>query len=68
MLENFLKFDDRVTFEKFKSNFRKSNTLIPLRKVKNIKGKLTLGIDPKINDFLVKTQKYFTEAQPEVKK
>jgi hypothetical protein len=39
-----------------------------LRKVKNIKGKLTLGIDSKINDFLVKTQQYFTQTQPEVKK
>jgi hypothetical protein len=41
--------------------------MIPLKNIKNTKGKLTLGFDPKINMFLVKAQNHFLYSQPEVK-
>jgi len=39
-----------------------------LSQVKNIKGSLHAAIDPKMNHFLVKTQKNLMEAQPLMKK
>ena len=67
ILENFLKFNDSVMFEKFKSDHKKSSPT-PLHQVKNTRGKLNVAIDPKINYFLVKTQKHLMETQPLVKK
>lgn len=67
ILENFLKFNDSVMFEKFKSDHKKSGPT-PLNQVKNTRGKLNVAIDSKINYFLVKTQKHLMETQPLVKK
>ena len=67
IFENFLKFDDQVMFEKFKSD-QKRNSSVPLSQVKNTRGNLNAAIDPKINHFLVKSQKNFMETQPLIKK
>lgn len=67
IFENFLKFNDIVTFEKFKSD-NKRNSNIQLTKVKNTRGKLNVVIDPKINSFLVKSQRHIFDIQPMTKK
>ena len=67
VFENFLKFDDIVMFEKFKSEYRKLEN-IPFHKLKTLNGKLTLAIDPKINRFLIKTQHYLNDSQMDVKR
>lgn len=54
-------------FEKFKSD-HKRNATVPISQVKNIKGHLNAGIDPKINHFLVKTQRNLMETQPLMKR
>ena len=66
VLENFLKFDDPVAFEKFKSDFKRTS-YVPLSKVQNTRGNLNAVIEPKINHFLVKTQKHLMETQPLLK-
>ena len=67
IVENFLKFDDIVIFEKFKSDFRNLDKA-PLDKHRNTKGQLSAAIDPKINKFQRKAQKYFNEAVPDIKR
>lgn len=54
-------------FEKFKSDNKKTAN-IPLNKVKNTRGKLNVVIDPKINSFLVKSQRHIFDIQPSTKK
>ena len=51
-----------------KASYQKTKGVIPLKSIKNTKGKLYLGFDSKINNFLVKTQKYITGVQPEIRK
>ncbi len=67
IFENFLKFNDIVTFEKFKSDNKRTSN-IQLTKVKNTRGKLNAVIDPKINTFLVKSQRHIFDIQPLTKK
>lgn len=52
VLENFLKVEDKVGFEKFKANYPKSKKMIPFKNIKNSKGNITLSFDPKANIFL----------------
>lgn len=67
IFENFLKFTDIVMFEKFKSDNKRTSN-VQLSKVKNTRGKLNIAIDPKINSFLVKSQRHIFEIQPLTKK
>lgn len=67
IFENFLKFNDVVTFEKFKSDYKRTSN-IQLTKVRNTRGKLNIIIDPKINAFLVKSQRHIFDIQPMTKK
>lgn len=67
ILENFLKFEDVVKFERFKSEHKRSES-IPLSKVKNTRGKINVAIDSKINSFLIKSQRHLVETQPMIKK
>lgn len=39
-----------------------------LKQLKNMKGKINLSIEPRINTFLARAQKNITETQPEIKK
>jgi hypothetical protein len=54
-------------FEKFKSDYKRTSN-IQLTKVKNIRGKLNVVIDPKVNVFLVKSQRHIFDIQPMTKK
>ncbi len=54
-------------FEKFKSDFKRTSN-VALIKVKNTRGKLNIAIDPKINSFLVKSQRHILDIQPLTKK
>lgn len=54
-------------FEKFKSDYKRTNN-VALTKVKNTRGKLNIAIDPKINIFLVKSQRHIFDIQPLTKK
>ncbi len=67
VVENFLKLDDKVAFEKFKAGYVKNQKIVPFKNVKNSKGHITLGFDPKMNNFLFKTQRHFSQVQPEMK-
>jgi hypothetical protein len=58
---------DIVIFEKFKSDTKRT-TNVQLTKVKNIRGKLNVAIDPKINIFLVKSQRHIFDIKPMTKK
>lgn len=68
VVENFLKLDDKVAFEKFKAAYVKNQKIMAFKNVRTTEGDLTLGFDPKTNNFLYKTQKHITQAQPAVKK
>lgn len=67
-VQNFLKLDDKVAFEKFKATYVKTQKIVPFKNVKTTTGQLTLGFDPKTNNFLHRTQKHITQVQPAVKK
>ncbi len=54
-------------FEKFKSDYKRTAN-IQLTKVRNTRGKLNITIDPKVNNFLVKSQRHIFEIQPMTKK
>lgn len=54
-------------FEKFKSDYKRTAN-IQLTKVRNTRGKLNITIDPKVNNFLVKSQRHIFDIQPMTKK
>lgn len=62
-----MKFNDLVMFEKFKSDYKRTAN-IQLTKVRNTRGKLNITIDPKVNNFLVKSQRHIFDIQPMTKK
>ncbi len=67
MIENFLKLDDKVAFEKFKAANAKGKKMIPFKSVKNIKGTIDCGFDPKMNGFLQRSQRLLNQTQPQIK-
>lgn len=42
--------------------------MIPLEKLETIDGQIEMKIDPNINKFIKRSQKYFSATQPEVKR
>mgnify|MGYP003420369427 len=56
-----------MAFEKFKAGYVKNQKLVAFKNIKNSKGHITLGFDPKMNNFLFKTQRHFSQVQPEMK-
>jgi hypothetical protein len=67
-VENFLKLGDKVAFEKFKASYVKNQKIVPFKNVRNTAAHLTLGFDPKTNNFLYRTQKHISQVQPAVKR
>jgi hypothetical protein len=60
--------DDKVAFEKFKAGYVKTSKIVPFKNVRTTDGHITLGFDPKTNNFLCRTQKHLTQVQPSIKK
>lgn len=68
MVENFLRLTDKASFEKFKANYKPTGKVIPFKKVCNLKGSVVVASDKKTNNFLTRSQKYFEQVQPLVKR
>lgn len=67
VVENFLKLDDKVAFEKLKAGYVKTQKIVPFKTVKNSKGNVSLKFDTKTNNFLFRAQRHFSQMQPSIK-
>lgn len=63
-----MKITNPGEWEKFKLTFKGMTVPTNLKQLKNMKGKINLSIEPRINTFLARAQKNITETQPEIKK
>lgn len=59
-VEHFLKIADKAEWEKYKASFKGLTVPGNLKNLKNMKGKLNLSIEPRINTFLARSQRNIT--------
>ena len=58
VLEQFIAIQDKLSFEKFKANYKPTGKMIPFKSVRNTKGSLVSAADQKTNSFLVGAKKH----------
>ena len=67
LVEQFLAYNDKASFEKLKANYKPTGKIVPLKTIQNIQGTLVTAADPKTGSFISGAQKHFEVVQPLVK-